>query len=42
MENFFGRQKAELFYGKKFERVNTFVDESKRYIDYCNSKRIFL
>ena len=40
MENFFGRLKVEMFYGEKFESVNTFIDELKRYIDYYNNKRI--
>ena len=40
MENFFGRLKVEMFYGEKFESVNTFIEELKRYIDYYNNKRI--
>ena len=32
MENFFGRLKVEMFYGEKFESVNTFIDELKKYI----------
>lgn len=40
MENFFGRLKVEMFYGKKFENVNVFIDELKRYIDYYNYERI--
>ena len=40
MENFFGRLKVEMFYGEKFESVNAFVDELKRYIDYYNNERI--
>lgn len=32
MENFFGRLKVEMFYGEKFESVNAFIDELKRYI----------
>ena len=40
MENFFGRLKVEMFYGEKFESVNTFIDELKRYIDYYNNERI--
>ena len=42
MENFFGRLKVEMFYGKKFESVNTFVDELRRYIDCYNNERISL
>ena len=40
MENFFGRLKVEMFYGEKFESVNTFIEELKSYIDYYNNKRI--
>lgn len=40
MENFFGRLKVEMFYGEKFESVNSFIDELKRYIDYYNNERI--
>ena len=40
MENFFGRLKVEMFYCEKFESVNSFIDELKRYIDYYNNKRI--
>ena len=40
MENFFGRLKVEMFYGEKFESVNAFISELKRYIDYYNNKRI--
>ena len=32
MENFFGRLKTEMFYGEKFESVNTFIDKLKEYI----------
>ena len=42
MENFFGRLKVEMFYGEKFESVNTFIHELKRYIDYYNNERISL
>ena len=42
MENFFGRLKVEMFYGEKFESVNAFVDELKRYIHYYNNERISL
>ncbi|MBE5041032.1 IS3 family transposase, partial [Ructibacterium gallinarum] len=41
-ENFFGRLKVEMFYGEKFESVNTFIDELKKYIDYYNNERISL
>lgn len=40
MENFFGRLKVEMFYGEKFENVNTFIDELKHYIEYYNNERI--
>ena len=40
MENFFGRLKVEMFYGEKFESVNTFIEELKHYIDYYNYERI--
>ena len=40
MENFFGRLKVEMYYGEKFESVNTFIDELKEYIDYYNNERI--
>ena len=40
MENFFGRLKVEMFYGEKFESVNTFIDELKKYIHYYNNERI--
>ena len=40
MENFFGRLKVEMFYGEKFESVNTFIEELKHYIDYYNNERI--
>ena len=42
MENFFGRLKVEMFYGEKFESVNTFIDELKSYIYYYNNERISL
>ena len=42
MEYFFGRLKVEMFYGEKFESVNAFIDELKRYIDYYNNERISL
>ena len=40
MENFFGRLKVEMFYGEKFESVNSFIDELKDYIYYYNNERI--
>lgn len=40
MENFFGRLKVEMFYGEKFESVNTFIEELERYIYYYNNDRI--
>ena len=40
MENFFVRLKVEMFYGEKFESVNAFIEELKRYIDYYNNERI--
>ena len=42
MENFFGRLKTEMFFGEKFESVNTFIDKLKEYIYYYNNKRIIL
>lgn len=42
MENFFGRLKVEMFFGEKFESVNTFIDELKKYIHYYNNERISL
>ena len=42
MENFFGRLKVEMFYGEKFESVNAFIDELKKYIHYYNNERISL
>lgn len=42
MENFFGRLKTEMFFGEKFESVNTFIDKLKEYIYYYNNKRINL
>ena len=42
MENFFGRLKTEMYYGEKFERVNTFIDKLKEYIYYYNNDRINL
>ena len=42
MENFFGRLKTEMFYGEKFESVNSFIDKLKEYIYYYNNERIIL
>ena len=42
MENFFGRLKVEMFYGEKFENVDSFIDELQRYIHYYNNDRISL
>lgn len=40
MENFFGRLKVEMFYGEKFESVDTFIKELEEYIHYYNNERI--
>ena len=32
MENFFGRLKFEMFYGEKFQSVNTFIDELRKHV----------
>lgn len=40
MENFFGRLKTEMYFGEKFESVNTFIDKLKEYIYYYNNERI--
>lgn len=40
MENFFGRLKVEMFYGEKFESVNTFIEKLHEYIYYYNNERI--
>ena len=42
MENFFGRRKVEMFYGEKFDSVNSFLEHLKAYIDYYNNERISL
>lgn len=42
MENFFGRLKTEMFYGEKFESVNSFIDKLREYIYYYNNERIIL
>ena len=41
-ENFFGRLKVEMFYDEKFESVDAFIDELKKYIYYYNNERISL
>lgn len=40
MKNFFGILKVEMFYGKTFKRVNSFIDELKNYIYYYSNERI--
>lgn len=40
MENFFGWLKVEMFYGKKFENVNVFIEKLHEYIYYYNNERI--
>lgn len=42
MENFFWRLKTEMFYGEKFESVNSSIDKLKEYIYYYNNERIIL
>ena len=42
IENFFGRLKVEMFYGEKFESVDSFIAELKKYIHYYNNERISL
>ena len=42
MENFFGRLKVEMFYGKQFESVDDFIPALDNYIDYYNNERISL
>ena len=42
MENFFGRLKAEMFYGEKFESVDAFIQKLHEYIYYYNNERISL
>lgn len=39
---FFRKIKVEMFYGEKFESVNAFIDELKKYIHYYNNDRISL
>lgn len=41
-ENFFGRLKVEMFYGRTFESVAEFIFELNDYIDWYNNKRIKL
>ena len=40
MENFFGRLKVEMFYGEKFESVESFIEKLHKYIYYYNNERI--
>lgn len=40
MENFFGILKSEFFYVQKFTDLEHFKQELKKYIHYCNHKRI--
>ncbi len=40
IENFFGRLKVEMFYGKNFESVNAFIDELNDCIYYYNNDKI--
>ncbi len=40
VENFFRRLKVKMFYGEKFESVNTFIDKLIEYIYYYNNERI--
>lgn len=42
MENFFGRLKVEMFYSEKFESVDAFIGELKKYIYYYNNEHISL
>jgi transposase InsO family protein len=39
-ENFFGLLKSEFWRLKKFETVDSFIEELEEYIDYYNNKRI--
>jgi hypothetical protein len=40
IENFFGHLKSELFYLKKFESMEHFISELKKYIDFWNKERV--
>lgn len=31
-----------MFYGEKFDSINAFIDELRRYIDYYNNEQIYL
>lgn len=42
MENFFGRLKVEMFYGRTYTSVGMFVQALHDYIHYHNNKRISL
>ncbi len=39
MENFFVRIKVTMFYGKKFDTVDEFINCIKEYIHYYNNER---
>ena len=40
IENFFGYLKSELFYLQKFDSMEQFVSELRKYIDHWNNSRI--
>lgn len=40
IENFFGILKSEMYYGHKFESIETLKKELEEYIEYYNNKRI--
>lgn len=42
MENFFGQQKVEMYYGEKFETVGKFARSQKECIHYWNNESISL
>lgn len=42
MENFFGRLKVEMFYGKRFETVDEFVHRRRKHINDWKNERISL
>ena len=42
MENFFARLKVEMYYGEKFESVDSFIQKLHEYIYYYNNERISL
>ena len=39
-ENFFGSEKAAMFYGEQFEHVNGFIQALDNYIYFNNNERI--